>query len=186
MAPFGRNTQPFKEKISREVGIKDIVPADLLLGVKIHQLKEGITLDQQHFVESLLDAYGMQNCKAISTPLIPNKNLTAETEDKKKAFNEMKVNFRSPVGSINYLSSATQPDLLHAVSSLSQHLENPSVQQWKAFLHVLKYLSDTQEIGLYYKRRTLQVWLLSVMQTGATAKQTVIPLPDSWHNSMAD
>ncbi|MBW0500821.1 hypothetical protein O181_040536 [Austropuccinia psidii MF-1] len=124
MVLFGRNTQPFKEKISREFSIKDIGPADLLLGVKIHQLKEGITLDQQHFVESLLDAYGMRNCKAISTPLIPNKHLLAATEDKKKAFNEMKVNFRSAVGSINYLSSVTQPDLLHA------------------------------EIGLYYKRQT--------------------------------
>ncbi|MBW0527797.1 hypothetical protein O181_067512 [Austropuccinia psidii MF-1] len=154
MAPFGRNTRYFKEQISREFSIKDIVPADLLLGVKIHQLKEGITLDQQHFVESLLDTYGMKNCKAVSTPLIPNKHLSAETEDKKKAFNEMKFNISSAVVSINYLSSATGPDLLHAVSSLSQHLEKPSVQHWKAFLDVLKYFSGTQEIGLYYKWRT--------------------------------
>ncbi|MBW0497926.1 hypothetical protein O181_037641 [Austropuccinia psidii MF-1] len=154
MALFGRNTQPFKEQISREFSIKDSGPADLLLGVKIHQLKEGIMLNQQHFVEAFLDAYGMQNCKAVSTPLIPNEHLSAATEAEKKAFSEMKVNYRSAVGSINYLSSATRPDLSHAVSSLSQHLEQPGVQHWKAFLHVLKYLSGTQEIGLYYKRQT--------------------------------
>ncbi|MBW0533365.1 hypothetical protein O181_073080 [Austropuccinia psidii MF-1] len=131
MVLFGRNTQPFKEKISREFSIKDIGPADLLLGVKIHQLEEGITLDQQHFVKSLLDTYGMQNCKSVNTPLIPNEHLSAATEAEKKAFNKMKVNYRSAVGSINYLSSATWPDLLHAVRSLSQHLEKPSVQHWK-------------------------------------------------------
>ncbi|MBW0575166.1 hypothetical protein O181_114881, partial [Austropuccinia psidii MF-1] len=126
MALFGRNTQPFKDQIRRELSIKDIGPADLLLGVKIHQLKEGIMLDQQHFFKAPLDAYGIQNCKAVSTPLIPNEHLSAATEAEKKAFSEMKVNYRSA----------------------------PGVQHWNSFLHVLKYLSGTQEIGLYYKRQT--------------------------------
>ncbi|MBW0502072.1 hypothetical protein O181_041787, partial [Austropuccinia psidii MF-1] len=46
MVLFERNTQPFKEQISKEFSIKDIGPADLLLGVKIYQLKEGIMLNQ--------------------------------------------------------------------------------------------------------------------------------------------
>ncbi|MBW0510195.1 hypothetical protein O181_049910 [Austropuccinia psidii MF-1] len=161
IALFGRNTQPFKEQINREFSIKDIGPADLLLGVKIHQLKEGIMLHQQHFVESLLDTYGMKNCKAVRTPLIPKEHLSAAMEAEKKAFNEMKVNHRSAVGSINYLSSVTRPDLPPAVSSLSQHIEKPSVQHWKDFIHVF---NDAD-------------W--------ATAKQPIVPLPDSWHNSMA-
>ncbi|MBW0474444.1 hypothetical protein O181_014159 [Austropuccinia psidii MF-1] len=110
-------------------------------------------LDQQHFVDSLLDLYGMQNCKTIGTPLVPNEYLLPETDDKRKTFEEMGINFRSAVGSTNYLRTAACPDLSHAVSSLSQDLEKPGIRHWKAFLHLLKYLCGTQELGLYYNRQ---------------------------------
>ncbi|MBW0468379.1 hypothetical protein O181_008094 [Austropuccinia psidii MF-1] len=153
MAIFGKNIQPLKDQINKEFSIKDIGPADLLLGVKIQQLEDCITLDQQHFVDSLLDLYGMQNCKTVSTPLVPNEYLSPATKDKRRKFDEMNINSRSAVGSINYLSTATHPDLSHAVSSLSQYLEKPGIKHWKAFLHVLKYLSGTQELGLHYDRQ---------------------------------
>ncbi|MBW0474222.1 hypothetical protein O181_013937 [Austropuccinia psidii MF-1] len=139
MAIFGKNVQQFKEEINREFNIKDIGPADLLLGVKIHQLDYCITLDQQHFINSLLDLYGIQNCKTVITPLVPNEYLSPATDSKKKAFENMGIKFRSVVGSLNYLSTAICPDLAHAVSSLLQYLEKPGTHHWKAFLHVLKY-----------------------------------------------
>ncbi|MBW0577510.1 hypothetical protein O181_117225 [Austropuccinia psidii MF-1] len=95
----------------------------------------------------------MKDCKAVSTPLVPNEHMGSATEDEEKAFKAMNVNFRSPVGSINYLSTATRPDLSHAVSSLSQHLEKPGIRHWRAFLHVLKSLRGTQEVGLHYNRQ---------------------------------
>ncbi|MBW0558554.1 hypothetical protein O181_098269 [Austropuccinia psidii MF-1] len=149
MAIFGENVQLFKTEISKEFNIKDIGPAYLLLGVKIHQLDDCITLDQQHFIDSLLDLYGMQNCKTVDTPLVPNDHLTPATDNERKAFKNMGINFRSVFGSINYLSTVTRPDLSHAVSSLLQYLEKPGTLHWKAFLHVLKYLRGTQELGLH-------------------------------------
>ncbi|MBW0537004.1 hypothetical protein O181_076719 [Austropuccinia psidii MF-1] len=153
MAIFGRNFQPFKDQVNREFSIKDTGPADLLLGVKIQHLKEGITLDQQHFIDSLLDLYGMKNCKPVATPLVPNEHIKAATAEEEEAFKRRNVNFRSAIGSINYLSTATHPDLSHTVSSLSQHLERPGILHWKVFLHVLKYLRGTQEVGLFYSRQ---------------------------------
>ncbi|MBW0539903.1 hypothetical protein O181_079618 [Austropuccinia psidii MF-1] len=155
MAIFGTNIQLFKEQINKEFNIKDIGPADLLLGVKIQQQNDCITLDQQHFVDSLLDLYGMQHCKTVTTPLVPNEYLSPATDDERKTFEELGINFRSAVGSINYLSTATRPDLSHAVSSLSQYLEKPGIRHWKAFLHILKYLRGTQELGLYYNRQCI-------------------------------
>ncbi|MBW0578729.1 hypothetical protein O181_118444, partial [Austropuccinia psidii MF-1] len=116
MAIFGRNIQQFKREINDEFNIKDIGPADLLLGVKIHQLDNCITLDQQHFVDSLLDLYSMQNCKSVDTPIVANDYITPATDDERKAFGDMGINFRSAIGSINYLSTATRPELSHAVS----------------------------------------------------------------------
>ncbi|MBW0560838.1 hypothetical protein O181_100553 [Austropuccinia psidii MF-1] len=86
MEIFGKSIQPFKEQINKEFSIKDIGLADLLLGVKIQQMEDYITLDQQHFVKSLLEIYGMQHCKTVSTPLVPNEYLSPETDDQRKTF----------------------------------------------------------------------------------------------------
>ncbi|MBW0517754.1 hypothetical protein O181_057469 [Austropuccinia psidii MF-1] len=150
---FGKDIHIFKKEINNEFEIKDMGPPNLLLGMKISQLEEGIGMDQQHFVESLLELYGMQDCKPVSTPLVPNKHLGPATEAERIAFDSLQINFRSAVGSINYLIKATWPDLSFAVSSLSQYHEKPGIQHWRAFLHVLKYLCGTQEMGLWYSRK---------------------------------
>ncbi|MBW0497536.1 hypothetical protein O181_037251 [Austropuccinia psidii MF-1] len=153
IAIFGKNLHIFKKEIDKEFEVKDIGPADLLLGMKISQLEEGMGMDQQHFVESLLEMYGMQDCKPVSTPIVLKKHLGPTSEEERITFDPLQINFRSAVGSINYLSTATWPDLSFAVSSLSQYLEKPGIQHWRAFLHVLKYFRGTQEIALWYPRK---------------------------------
>ncbi|MBW0535014.1 hypothetical protein O181_074729 [Austropuccinia psidii MF-1] len=140
IAIFSSDTSTFKSEMSREFDIKDIGVADLMLGVKICQTDDGISLNQQHFTEALLEQYGMERCKVMVTPLTPNEHLAQATEEEITAFRNIKVNYRSAIGSINYLSTATRPDLSFAVSALSQYLERPGIKHWQAFLHVLKYL----------------------------------------------
>ncbi|MBW0506591.1 hypothetical protein O181_046306 [Austropuccinia psidii MF-1] len=123
MESVGENIQPFKEQIDKELSIKDIALVDLFLEVNIQKLEDFITLDQQHFVDSLLDLYTMRNCKTVSTPLVPNKYLLPATDDKIKTFKGMGINFISAIGSINSLITTACSDLSHAVSSLSKYLE---------------------------------------------------------------
>ncbi|MBW0501282.1 hypothetical protein O181_040997 [Austropuccinia psidii MF-1] len=99
-----------------EFDIKDIGIADLILGIKINHHEDGVLLDQHHFVEALLELYGMSQCKTVTTP------------------------------------TAIRPDPSFEVSILSQYLEKPGIKHWSAFLHVLKYLKGSQELGLLYKR----------------------------------
>ncbi|MBW0540585.1 hypothetical protein O181_080300 [Austropuccinia psidii MF-1] len=123
-----------------------------MLGIKINHFNDSISLDQQHFTESLIHLYGMTDCKLIATPLMPNTHLQPATPDDIAKFNSLNINFRSAVGSINYLSTATQPNLCFAVSSLYQLLETPGFTHWQSFLHVVSYLKGTQDIGLSYVR----------------------------------
>ncbi|MBW0535461.1 hypothetical protein O181_075176 [Austropuccinia psidii MF-1] len=74
------------------------------------------------------------------------------TEEEALEFKKLAVNYRSAIGSINYLSTATRPDLSHAVSSLSQFLENPGVNHWRGFLHILRYLKGSPDVGLLYPK----------------------------------
>ncbi|MBW0477382.1 hypothetical protein O181_017097 [Austropuccinia psidii MF-1] len=104
---FGNNTEDFKKEIGKEFEIKDIGPADLMLGVKIHQMGDGISLNQQHFTEALLEQYGMNACKMVVTPLTPNEHLCPATTEEVESFINLKTNYRSAIGSINYLISET-------------------------------------------------------------------------------
>ncbi|MBW0584965.1 hypothetical protein O181_124680, partial [Austropuccinia psidii MF-1] len=152
IAIFGSHVEDFKAEILKEFEIKDVGPADLMLGIKVTHFPDYISLDQHHFIDSLLELYGMSDCNPVATPLVPNEHLSPATPGEISEFEKLKVNFQSVVGSINYLSTATRTDLLFAVSSLSQHLERPGLLHWKSFLHVLKYLKGTQDVGLTYPR----------------------------------
>ncbi|MBW0500850.1 hypothetical protein O181_040565 [Austropuccinia psidii MF-1] len=79
IAIFGRDVTIFKEEITLEFDIKDIGPADLMLGIKINQFDNVITLDQHYFAESLVHLYGMADCKPADTPLMPNTHLQPAT-----------------------------------------------------------------------------------------------------------
>jgi transposase InsO family protein len=154
IAIFGKDLQFFKKEIAEEFDMKDLGKADLLLGIKVTHDHLAIILSQRHYVHSLLELYGMSACRPVSTPLVPNSHLDkASTEDMDR-FNSLGVNYRSAVGALSYLSSATRPDILYAVSTLSQFLEAPGINHWEAFVHVLKYLSGTQEHSLVYGRDT--------------------------------
>ncbi|MBW0491829.1 hypothetical protein O181_031544 [Austropuccinia psidii MF-1] len=124
--------------------------ADLILGVKITHGDNFISLDQQHFIESLLRLYSMDKCKPVSTPLPPQAHMGPASEDEMAIFKQLKVSYHSAIGSINYLSTATWPNLSYAVSSLYQFLEDPGINHWNNFLHVLQYLNGSQDIGLVY------------------------------------
>ncbi|MBW0581525.1 hypothetical protein O181_121240 [Austropuccinia psidii MF-1] len=146
IAIFGSDIEPFKKEIASEFDIKDIGVADLLFGVKVTHFSAYVSLNQQHLTESLLDLYGMSDCKPVSTPLLPNEHLSPAMEDELSTFDGL---------GFSYLSSATCLNLSFAVSSLSRFLKCPGLLQWKAFLHFLWYLRGTPNLGLIYSRQGL-------------------------------
>ncbi|MBW0490730.1 hypothetical protein O181_030445 [Austropuccinia psidii MF-1] len=152
IAIFGSNLRKFKNKVSKEFDIKDVGPANLMLSIKVSHSPKYVLLYQQHFTESLLDLYGMLDCNTVLTPLVPNKHVCPASEEEAALFKKLNVNYRSAIGSIKYLSTATRPDLSFAVSAPSQYPENPEILHWKVFLNVMKYLKGTQSLGLTYPR----------------------------------
>ncbi|MBW0472317.1 hypothetical protein O181_012032 [Austropuccinia psidii MF-1] len=97
-----------------------------MLGVRIEHGNNTITLDQKPFTKSLLNQYGMTNCKPASTPLIPNDHISPATDKEKAKF--------------------------EVLGYLSQYLENPGIRLWQAFQHVLRYLKGTQDVGITYHK----------------------------------
>lgn len=58
--------------------------------------------------------------------------------------------YQEVLGSIMYAQMGTQPDLSHAIASLSRFSTDPGVEHWKALTHVLRYLKATSHFRLRY------------------------------------
>ncbi|MBW0462470.1 hypothetical protein O181_002185 [Austropuccinia psidii MF-1] len=149
---FGKDLTKFKQEIEQEFNTKLLGQAELMLGIKIYQNSDHIGLSQEHYVNSLLELYGMSDCRSVATPLIPNEHLETPSQEEAMEFKKLNTNYRSAIGSLSYISTATRPDISYAVSSLSQFLEKPGIRQWNAFMHVLRYLKGTANVGVTYKK----------------------------------
>ena len=60
--------------------------------------------------------------------------------------------FQSLCGSLNHIACTTQPDISFSVSTLCQHMANPSHTHYKQALRVLAYLWTTRDQGPTYDK----------------------------------
>ena len=107
---------------------------------------------QEKFIDNLLIKFGMTDCKSVCTPLAEKQKFTKFAQTDKPDIDN--TNYRSLVGSLNYLALSTQPDLSQAVHALSSFLEVPKMENWIAAKHVLRYLKGTKHLILTFRKAT--------------------------------
>lgn len=147
---MGQDTQRFKKLINSRFAMEDLGECTYFLGMRIERdsVKKTITLHQDKYLDAMLVEYGMDECRTISTPMIPNTHLVPATEEEKAEFKNSGENYRRAVGLLNYLVLCTRPDLALVASQLAQFLDCPGTLHWAAFKRVLRYLSHTRSLGL--------------------------------------
>jgi hypothetical protein len=129
--------------------MEDLGEAQHILGIKLTRTSnDTLLLNQESYTQSILENYGMSDCKPASTPMLPNTRLVKPTEAEHQSFLQLKINYREALGLLNYLSVSTRPDISFTVSQLSQHLERPGILHWKAVQHLLRYLTGTKHHGI--------------------------------------
>jgi len=62
----------------------------------------------------------------------------------------LRLQYQSLVGSLNWLAHTTCPDITTVVSLLAQHQSNPSPGHLDAAHYVVKYLSHTKQLGIFF------------------------------------
>ncbi|MBW0481428.1 hypothetical protein O181_021143 [Austropuccinia psidii MF-1] len=105
---------------------------------------------QTHYIEELLRKYNMEDCKISLTPMQSNIKLEPATQAEDDEFKSLNLDYRSAIGSLNYLSQCTRPDIAYAVGHLSHFLEKTSSQHWTSFKRILIYLKGTKNLGITY------------------------------------
>ena len=120
-------------------------PATYYLGLEIDRKEDGeIQVSQKHYVERILDRFGMSDCRAVTTPII--KDTEAEQSPPNVDFP-----YRSAVGALMYLMCGTRPDIAYAVGVASRNLEKPTERDVTRVKRIFRYLKGTADFKLIYK-----------------------------------
>eukprot|EP00924_Labyrinthula_sp_SR-Ha-C_P007972 snap_masked-scaffold_41-processed-gene-2.52-mRNA-1 protein AED:0.42 eAED:0.43 QI:0/-1/0/1/-1/1/1/0/129 len=100
----------------------------------------GIFLEQENRIEKLAKKYKLEDMKSRTTP-ISNKELNNIGE---KQLDDPKL-YQSIVGTINYFSTVSRPDVTFATNYLSRHLQKPTKTMLTKARRVLKYIYGTKK-----------------------------------------
>jgi hypothetical protein len=124
----------------------------MILGIKLIQKENQISLSQTHFVDSLLNKFGLENANPVTTPLDPNVNLDDnETEENSNTQdNQVSHSYATSIGSLMYLALGTQLDIAYAINRLAQFTQELKPKHWTVIKRVFHYLKETQKYILTY------------------------------------
>ena len=90
-----------KNKIASRFKAKDMGPLSYILGLQVIQKNGSIWLGQTTYTKTILNKFGMENCKQVGTPVESCSKLMKCTEDS-EMFDKHK--YQSAIGSLLYLS----------------------------------------------------------------------------------
>ena len=143
-----------KKSLSEEFEMKDLGPAKKILGMEIQRDRKAgkLYLSQRRYIEKVLEKFGMQNSKPVSTPLASHFRLSAiqspQSEIEEAAMSS--VPYSSAVGSLMYAMVCTRPDIAQAVSVVSRYMAHPGKVHWQAVKWILRYLRGSTKLGLMF------------------------------------
>lgn len=134
--------------LSSKFQIKDLGQLKQCLGLRVNLYENVITVDQEHYVESLLKKFNLSHCKTAETPMEINLRL----EKSKNSCCEDKIPYRQLIGNLMYLAVLTRPDIAYSVCYLSQFSNSYDETHWKHLKRILKYLKGTKNYGLVFTK----------------------------------
>ncbi|BBH07634.1 transposable element gene [Prunus dulcis] len=70
----------FKEDMMNKYEMPDLGLLHHFLGMGVIQKEGGIFIHQQKYAKTLLNKFGLKDCKPVSTPLVPTEKLKREDE----------------------------------------------------------------------------------------------------------
>ena len=137
-----------KQNLAKQFQVKDIGELHYFLGLKVVQDKEsgGVYIGQPAYAEKVLQQFGMEKAKTVTTPVDASVKLVKATEDDECVDQQL---YQSAVGSLLYLSTATRPDITYAVSNVAKY---STKHHWIAVKRILRYLKGTLNYGLFYSK----------------------------------
>lgn len=145
-----------KSALTKKFRMKDLGMAKQVLGIRVTRGNGTVAVDQERYINELLEKFKMTECNPVLTPMDLNQKLSREmsprTEEDRERMKQ--VPFRELIGSLQFLAQCTRPDICHALSVVSSFCENPGDAHWVAAKRILRYLKGTKDLKLVYSKQS--------------------------------
>ena len=119
------------------------------LGLRIRREKGKVTVNQERYIEKMLERCQMDQCKPSRTPADLSLKLNAAQNGDEEVDQWI---YRSLVGSLLYLAKQTRPDIMFTVKILSRDMNPPTNQHWLCGKRLLRYLEGSKGLKLTYTK----------------------------------
>jgi hypothetical protein len=147
--------------LSKHFKLRDLGETKFLLGVEIirDRTNRTISLSQRQYIVDMLERYSMSECNPVGTPLAPGTKLskTMGPQTQEEIDYMRTVPYLSAVGSLNYLSTMTRPDIAYVVGYFGRFSSNPGPRHWAAVKHLFRYLKGSMDYKLTYSGKDTSV-----------------------------
>ena len=138
-----------KNELSKEFEMSDCGELKYYLGTVVkYDRNVGIMkFNQIKSINKLLQDFRMEDCKGARTPMEKGLQLSEASS------NETSTNpYRELLGRLMYLMLSVRPDLCYPVGYLGRFQQNPSEQHWLALKRVLRYLKESLQLELEFRK----------------------------------
>ena len=100
----------------------------------------------------------MDKAHPLSSPMVVRsldvKNDLFRPCEKSEELLGPEVPYLSVIGALMYLANCTRPDIAFSVNLLARYSSAPTRRHWKGIQHILRYLSGTTDMGLFYSNKS--------------------------------
>lgn len=155
-----RELEDFKKQLNLKFECSDSGPVGYFLGFNIFrdQTKRELWISQEHYIEAILEKFGMSDCNTAKQPLWSTFKAQIATDKEFAAAKHLP--FPQVAGALLYLSTITRPDIAYTASLLCRYISKWNDNHWQAAKHVLQYLRGTTDLGLKYDNHNSKQILL--------------------------
>jgi hypothetical protein len=140
----------FKAKLNKRFECSDGGPVAYFLGFNVfrNRSERKLYISQEHYIEAVLERFGMTDCRPVKTPLPSGFKSTPVTDEE---FTQARhEEYPALVGSIMYAATITRPDIALAAGLLARAASKWSKSHVHAARHLLRYLRGTSDLCLTF------------------------------------
>jgi len=131
--------------IKKNFKVSKCSEVDYLLGINVEKKNNNYFISQTQLINDILQKFKVTNIRKAKTPCTDENGLTKDNTPFDK------TTFKSAVGSLTYLSRCTRPYISYAIGKAARKAENPTMNDWKKVINILKYLNYTKNYKIEYK-----------------------------------
>ena len=146
------------EYLKKEFEMKDLGKTKFCIGLQIEHFPNGVLVHQSTYIKKILKRFNMDKAHPLSSPMVV-RSLDVKIDpfrhcEKGEELLGPEVPYLSAIGALMYLANCTRPDIAFSVNLLARYSFAPIRRHWKGIQHILRYLSGTTDMGLFYSNKS--------------------------------